>query len=402
MESDRGTRPRVGLVLAGGGARGAYEIGALSVLLAHLERRGERPRILVGTSVGALNTAYFAATAERPAAESCAQGEGIWRETGYADVLKPLLSLRSLSQAIRYLGQLAGLVRTPPWALLDPSPLEPTLQRMIPFTQLHGNVEHGILDAAAVVATSALTSRSVVFHHGGVSPDPDDKRGIDYVAARLDTEHVRASAAIPGVFPAVHVSSPEPARGWYWDGSTHLNTPIKPALALGAERVVVIALNSMAPAPARLAGESRPDLLQGMAQFVQPVLVDPLVQDVQTLAGVNQGLIEGDGRSAGRGEIPYIFIAPRERESVGAIASRVFDESYRGFAKALRRRDLAFLGRMVAGGADPIHGELLSYLFFAPEFAAPLIELGRNDAERWLSSAHDDGPWELGPLGRSG
>jgi NTE family protein len=402
VEPDRGTHPRVGLVLAGGGARGAYEIGALSVLLAHLGRRGEQPRILVGTSVGALNTAYFAATAERPAVESCAQGEAIWRETGYADVLKPLLSVRSLIQAIRYLGQLAGLVRTPPFALVDPSPLEPTLQRMIPFTQLHSNVEQGILDAAAVVATSALTSRSVVFHHGGVSPDPDNKRGIDYVAARLDTEHVRASAAIPGVFPAVHVSSPEPARGWYWDGSIHLNTPIKPALALGAERVVVIALNSMAPAPAQLAGESRPDLFQGMAQFVQPVLVDPLVQDVQTLAGVNQGLIEGDGELAGRDAIPYIFIAPRERESVGAIASRVFDENYRGFAKALRRRDLALLGRMVAGGADPIHGELLSYLFFAPEFAAPLIELGRSDAERWLSSAHEDGPWELGPLGRSG
>jgi NTE family protein len=399
VESGRGKHPRVGLVLAGGGARGAYEIGALSALLPHLERRGERPRILVGTSIGALNTAYLAATAERPAAESSTEGEGIWRETGYADVLKPLVSLRSLDQAIRYVGQLAGLVRTPPPALADPSPLEPTLRRMIPFAQLHSNVEQEILDAAAVVATSALTSRSVVFHHGGVSPERDDKRGIDYVAAQLDTEHVRASAAIPGVFPAVHVSSPEPARGWYWDGSTRLNTPIKPALALGAERVVVIALNSMATEPGQLAGESRPDLFQGMAEFFQPTLVDSLVQDVQTLAGINEGLIEeGDGESHGQDAIPYIFIAPRERESVGAIASRVFEDSYRGFAKALRRRDLAFLGRMVAGDADPVHGELLSYLFFAPEFAAPLIELGRNDAGRWLSSTHDDGPWELGSM----
>ncbi len=402
MESGRGAHPRVGLVLAGGGARGAYEIGALSVLLPHLESRGERPRILVGTSIGALNTAYLAATAERPAAESCSRGEGIWRETGYADVLKPLLTLRSMGQAVRYLGQLAGLVRTPPWALTDPSPLEPTLQRMIPFAQLPGNVERGILDAAAVVATSALTSRSVVFHHGGVSPDRDDKRGIDYVAARLEAEHVRASAAIPGVFPAVRVSSPESASGWYWDGSTRLNTPIKPALALGAERVVVVALNSMATPPAQLADETRPDLFQGMAEFFQPTLVDSLVQDVQTLAGINEGLLEDEnGASSGQDAIPYIFIAPGERESVGAIASRVFEENYRGFAKALRRRDLALLGRMVDGDADPVHGELLSYLFFAPEFAAPLIELGRSDAERWISSTHDDGPWELGSLGRS-
>ena len=390
---------RVGLVLAGGGARGAYEIGALSVILPHLERRGERPRILVGTSVGALNTAYLAATAERPAAEACAQGEAIWRQTSYGDVLKPLLSLRSLGQMLRYIGQLAGLVRTPPSSLVDPSPLEPTLGRMIPFTQLHRNVEQGIVETAGVVATSALTSRSVVFHQGGVSPARDEKRGIDYVAARLDSEHVRASAAIPGVFPAVHVASPEPARGWYWDGGTRLNTPIKPVLALGAERVVVIALNSMAPAPEQLADESRPDLFQGMAQFVQAVLVDPLVQDVQTLAAVNEGeREEADGGSPEQRTIPYIFIAPEGRESVGEIACRVFNESYRGFAKALRRRDLALLGRMVAGGADPIHGELLSYLFFAPEFAEPLIELGRGDAERWLASTHDDGPWKLGSL----
>jgi NTE family protein len=392
VESGPPDQARVGLVLAGGGARGAYEIGALSVLLPHLEQRGERPRILVGTSVGALNTAYLAATAERPAADACADGEAIWRATSYADVLRPLLSLRSLGRTARFVAQLAGLVRTTSPALLDPSPLEPTLQRMIPFAQLHSNVEQGIVETAAVVATSALTSRSVVFHKGGASPQRDDKRDIDYVAAEVEVEHVRASAAIPAVFPSVEVSSPEPARGWYWDGGTRLNTPIKPVLAFGAERVVVIGLNSVARAPAELAGDSRPDLFEGLAQFLQAGLVDPLVQDVQTLAEMN---VEADA-GAERKTIPYIFIAPRERQSIGAIASAVFAESYRGFAKALRRRDLALLGRMVAGDADPAHGELLSYLFFTPEFAEPLIELGRDDARRWLASAHEDGPWRIG------
>jgi NTE family protein len=395
VESGPSNQARVGLVLAGGGARGAYEIGALSVLLPHLEQRGERPRILVGTSVGALNAAYLAATAERPAAEACAEGEAIWRETSYRDVLRPLLSLRSLGRTVGYLGQLTGLAHTTPMALLDPSPLEPTLGRMIPFGQLHRNVEQGLIDAAAVVATSALTSRSVVFHHGGVSPDRDEKRGIDYVAARLEVEHVRASAAIPAVFPAVEVASPEPAGGWYWDGGTRLNTPIKPVLALGAERVVVIALNSTAAAAAEPAGKLRPDVFAGLAQFLQAGLVDPLVEDVETLAEIN--VEGGNGGSPGKKTVPYIFIAPRERESVGEIASRVFNENFRGFAKSLRRRDLAFLGRAVAGGADPAHGELLSYLFFTPEFAEPLIELGRDDARRWLSTTHHDGPWKLGP-----
>jgi NTE family protein len=389
----------VGLVLAGGGARGAYEIGVLSVLLPYLEERGERPRILVGTSVGALNTAYLAATAERPAAEVSAQGEEIWRETSYADVLKPLLSLRSAGQGVRFLGQLSGLVRTPPWSIVDSSPLGPTLERMIPFAQLHGNVTAGVVEAVGVVATSALTSRSVVFHHGGTSPDADDKRGIDYIAAELGVEHVRASAAIPGIFPAAHVASPDRASGWYWDGGTRLNTPIKPVLALGAERVVVIGLNSIAAGPRELASESRPDMFQGTTEYLQAMFADSLAQDVQTLAGINQIVAHQEaGPSAGRNPIPYIFIAPRERDSIGAIAQGVFRDHYRGFGKALRRRDLALLGRMVAGDADPIHGELLSYLFFAPELAEALIELGRSDAGDWLSSPREDGPWVLGPL----
>jgi NTE family protein len=391
----------VGLVLAGGGARGAYEIGALSALLPELERRGERPRVLVGTSVGALNTAYLAASADQPAAEACARGEQIWRTTSYRDVLRPFLSLRSLGLGARFLGQLAGLLRSAPAAIVDPAPLAATLERMIPFERIAANVERGVVAAAAVVATSALSSRSVVFHHGGASPPADDKRGIDYVGAKLAVDHVRASAAIPGIFPAVHLESPQRARGWYWDGGTRLNTPIKPVLALGAERVIVLGLNSIAAGPAELAGEWRPDLVAGATQYLQAMFADPLAHDVRTLAGINRALAEdGGGEAEGRSPIPYIFIAPRKRDSIGAIAQRVFNESYRGPGKALRRRrrDLSIIGRLVAGGTDPLHGELLSYLFFAPELAEDLIELGRGDAERWLAASHEDGPWELGAL----
>ena len=98
---------------------------------------------------------------------------------------------------------------------------------------------------AGVVATSALTSRSVVFHSGGDSPAPDHRREIDYVATRLLADHVLASAAIPAIFPAAHVEQPPIAAGWYFDGGTRLNTPIKPALKLGAERMVVVALTSL-------------------------------------------------------------------------------------------------------------------------------------------------------------
>jgi NTE family protein len=130
------------------------------------------------------------------------------------------------------------------------------LRSRIDFEALEDNIHAGRLDAAGVVATSALTSRSVVFHSGLKSPATDHRRGIDYVATSLSEEHVMASAAIPAIFPAVEVKQPEVARGWYFDGGMRLNTPIKPVLEFGAARVVVIALNSLAPGPPQLA--SRP------------------------------------------------------------------------------------------------------------------------------------------------
>lgn len=401
---------RVGLVLAGGGARGAYEIGALSALLPALEARGERPRVIVGTSVGALNAAFLAGTAERPVEEVLSRGLAVWEGIRFEQVLEHLGSPGALRRLVRYVGQFLGVPGARLEALLDPAPLRGTLAELVPFDAIERNVMTGALHAAGVVATSALTSRSVVFHRGGAPPARDDRRGIDYVEALLEEQHVRASAAIPGAFPAVHVDAPDLARGWYVDGGTRLNTPIKPALELGAERIVVIALNALGAPPAGaddpggggqppLAGEDRPDALEGAAQLVQAVLVDPLAHDVATLATVNALVGEAPGDLvAGKRQVPYVFVAPRERDAIGRIAQRVFERHYAHLLDAWHARDLAFLGRTVAGAADPAHGELLSYLFFAPEFARELIALGRADAERWLAEDHEDGPWQVGPL----
>ena len=142
----------------------------------------ERPNIIVGASVGAVNGAYLAATHDDP---DLSAGRRLWEE-------------------------------------------------------IARHLDDGRLISAAVVATSALTGRSVVFHQGG-TPDEvrDDKRGIDSVPTVLNEQHVRASAAIP----AVEVTD-GPAAGWYFDGGTRLNAPIKPALSLGAERVIVPVLRA--------------------------------------------------------------------------------------------------------------------------------------------------------------
>lgn len=398
VSDDRGDQERVGVVLAGGGARGAYEAGALSILLPALDARGERPRVVVGTSVGALNAGFLAATAQRPIAQVAAEGQAAWRDIRYGEVLAPLLSGGTLQRGLRYVAEFLGIRGVQLPALLDPAPLTATLRRLVSFEQMHSNVRAGRVDAVAVAASSAATNRTVVFHDGGGSPPTDDKRGIDYVATPLRGSHLLASAAIPGLFPAVEVAEPPSARGWYFDGGTRLNTPIKPALKLGSDRVVVVALNSIAGAPG-VGSAQQPDVFEGAGQLLQALLVDPLVQDLRTLVGINERLAGGPGAArvlAGRRPVPYIFVAPGDAETVGRLAMDVFNEHYAGLGHPFRSPDLRLLGRAIAGGRSPTHGELLSYLLFAPEFAQALLELGRDDARRWLEDEHDDGPWQLG------
>lgn len=389
----------VALVLGGGGARGAYEAGVLSVLLPVLEERGERPRILIGTSAGALNASFLAANAHLATRELIDEALATWTSMRWGEVARRLLSAASLRRAGEYAGEVLGLSGVRIRSLLDPEPLRETLRQRVAFEQIEENVRSGRIDAAGVVATSALTGRSVVFHSGHVSPPPDNRRRIDYVSARLTEEHVLASAAIPGLFPAVRVSQPERARGWYFDGGTRLNTPVKPALELAAARVVVVAVTSMAPSPRDLAGEQRPDALEAAAQIFISLLDDQLTADVQTLASVN-ALLTGPGRSTDttKRPVPYILVTPTETDPIAERALRVVREHYAGAAQAITS-DVALLARLTAADADVHHAALLSFLLFAPEFAQALIELGQQDARRWINQAHDvDGLWQLGPL----
>jgi NTE family protein len=247
-----------------------------------------------------------------------------------------------------------------------------------------------------VVATSARTGRSVVFHHSAVaSPPADVRRGIDYVATELHEEHVLASSAIPVAFPAVRVKKPTDAGGWYWDGGTRLNTPIKPALALGADRVVVLALSPLAlPPPTPLAGPDRPDALQGVGQVMSGLFGDQLVADMQTLATIN-GMVAAGGTSTGR-LIPYIAIAPPRGDTIARLA---VDVARAGGTAITRHRDIGLLAHLVGGGGDIEHADLLSFLLFTPEFSRALIAQGRQDAHSWLQSGHDgDDLWQEGPL----
>ena len=318
----------------------------------------------------------------------------------------------------RYVGEFLPVSSLHAPSILHPEPLERTLSRLVDFERLGENIRAQRL-ALGVVATPAHSNRSIVFHEGGIARHPDDPlRGIEYVTTpNLGAEHILASSAIPALFPAVRVSEPERAAGWYFDGGPRLNTPIKPALWLGAERVIVIALNSVAasrtPPP-----DNQPDFYVGAAHLLHAALGDPLAQDIRTLANTNALIAAGraaaNGRSrrhrhaagqqqpGGLGEpvqpVPYIFIAPEDPSAIGEIARRVYRKHYgRPRPWEAGARDLWLLGRILDGGADAMHGELLSYVFFAGEFVEELIQLGQADAQRWLDE-HPADPWRVDPL----
>src|SRR5450432_3615234 len=289
---------------------------------------------------------------------------------------------------MRYVGELLPVSSLHAPSILHPEPLPQTLSKLVDFDQLAKNIDEQRL-ALGVVATPAYGNRSVVFHHGGTPRHHEDRlRGIEYVATpRLSVEHMLASSAIPALFPAVRVTEPEDAAGWYFDGGPRLNTPIKPALWLGAKRVIVIALNSVASSRTAPT-ERQPDFYVGAAHLLHAALGDPLAQDIRTLANTNAliaaGLTATNRRSGHRratrrtqparpdepvAPVPYIFIAPEDPSAIGEIARRVYRKHYRRAWKD-GGRDLWLLGKVLDADASAMHGELLSYLFFAGEFAA--------------------------------
>jgi NTE family protein len=395
---------RIGLVLAGGGARGAYEAGVLSTLLPALEERGERPSVIIGTSVGAINAAFAATNAHLPADEAIRRGIERWQQMKMDRVVRPILLQQAPKTVLLYTAEVLGIPGVRLRGLLDPAPLKETLSEWIDWGRLHRNVGDKEVDAVGVVATAITTERSVVFVEGRDARDLPRSYAIDYVSTSLTVDHLRASAAIPALFPGVRVEEPAVARGWYYDGGTRLNTPIKPAIDFGADRVIVIAATPIQQPPGPTDGPE-PDVADGALELIQATLVDPLIADVRMLAKINLLIERGTSesldayrRSRGKGpyrRIPYIFVAPRQRDALGQLADRVLDESFSGLRR-LRSPDISLLSRLVVGAGRP-HGELLSYLFFEGEFAREAIALGRADAQAWLDERAGD-PWQVGPL----
>jgi NTE family protein len=382
-------RKHVALVVAGAVARGAYEAGALAQLLPALEARGERPRILMGTSSGALNAAFLASRAHLSATDATSELLDLWKNIDPESVFRfgPLKMLGAIGRARR------GLVVT--------KPLERTIREALGEPdQIAANLRRGKLDALAVVATPAGTCRSTVFVQKRASlglPSQDDRKGIDYEepTSGITVDHLMASAAVPVAFPPVRIDG-----RWFVDGGVRLNAPIKPALKLGADAVAIVATNpAFPPPPDPAVSRRRPDWDDNTLQFMQAAIADPLIEDMDRLARINQLVLANRGEWKGvklRDEhrtmmpIPYLFVGPPYRGELGTVAAAALPRC--------RPQLLQFVSAIV-GTQGVQHKELLSYLMFDSEFAARAIELGRSHASEELGAltTHDVW-WRMGPI----
>ena len=395
--------PRIAVVLSGGGARGAYEAGVLYWVMQKLPAILGRPvrfDIISGSSVGAIHACFLAGHAGEP--EALGELVDIWRGFAIEEVMR-LTPFSLLSLPARLLGigrkpePVAGDVPTAPRripGLLDFSPLEKVIVSRVPWAKIPVNIASGALDAIAVATTEVKTGSTVIFvdnREGRVDSWARDPFVIAR-STRLAPEHALASAAIPLIFPAIAIGG-----SFYCDGSLRLNTPLSPALRLGADRVLVIGMHYQRPkgepkveVPETSAGS--PAFLAG--KVLNALLLDRVDYDADRLRLFNAVLEEGrkiygedflqrinrpiiESRGTGYRIVRDLFLRPSR--DLGVLASECLAHRKPAVKPAtwLSRIFLRYAAKNTGGEAD-----FLSYLYFDGCYAGHLIELGIADAER--------------------
>jgi NTE family protein len=362
--------PKTGLIMTGGGARAAYQVGVLRALSELLPREVRNPfSIICGTSAGAINAAVLAADAGN-FRRAVRRLMTVWKNFHVHQVYRadPLGAARNSLHWI-FTVLTGGAFARRPVSLLDNSPLVELVKRDLDFSAIERCIERGDLDAFSVTCSGYTSGQSVTFFQGRPDLQSWKRARRIGIATPITLEHVIASSALPFIFPPMHIN-----REYFGDGSMRQIAPVSPALHLGANRLLVIGVGrQLQERPLeRAKNDSHPSLAQIAGHALDSIFLDSLESDLERMQRINRTIEIIPAEVLERTAYPLQHVDFRLLSPSVELERIAIHHAHE--LPATIRILLSTVGAMRQSGSN-----LLSYLLFEKSYCRALIQLGYQD-----------------------